>query len=381
MNFDLSEEQQVVGDLAAKLFADLATTERVKAIEAADGFDRDLWRELADAGLLALPLAESAGGIGMGMVALMLIATQQGRTIAPVPLVPSVVTALALAEFGGERWSALVADASAGVVVLTSALAESGANAIAEPSVTATATASAAGDGYHLSGWKPAVPYLQHAGRVLVPASVDGGVAIFVVDPSAVGVTVEPVATTDRQPAAHLTLDVDVEADDRIGDGRALTWLTERMLVARSAVQLGVCEGSLTTTAEYVAQREQFGKPLATFQAVGQRVADSYITTEALRLTTLQAAWRLDQGLDASEDVLVAAWWAAEGGQQVVLAGQHLHGGIGADIDYPVHRYFLWGSQLGTSLGAASAQLSNLGRTIAATANSGQASVGREGTR
>jgi alkylation response protein AidB-like acyl-CoA dehydrogenase len=118
-------------------------------------------------------------------------------------------------------------------------------------------------------------------------------------------------------------------------------------------------------TAGHVAQREQFGRPLATFQAVGQRAADSYITTEALRLTTLQAAWRLDAGLDAAEEALIAAWWAAEGGHQVVLAGQHLHGGIGADIDYPVHRYFLWGSQLGTSLGSASAHLSRLGRLIA----------------
>jgi 3-oxocholest-4-en-26-oyl-CoA dehydrogenase beta subunit len=367
VNLDLSDEQQVVSDLAAKLFADLATTERVKAVEAAGDFDRDLWRELADTGLLAVPLPERAGGSGMGMVALNLIATQQGRTVAPVPLVPSVVTALAVAEFAGERGAAIVAGAAAGEVVLTSALAEPGANTIADPSVNATAIEG----GYHLAGWKPAVPYAQHAAHVVVTASMDGAAALFVVDTAQGGVSVDPVDTTDRQPAAHLTLDVDVSADDRIGDRAALAWLTERMLVARSAVQLGVCEGSLATTAEHVATREQFGRPLATFQAVSQRAADSYITTEALRLTTLQAAWRLDNGLDASEEALIAAWWAADGGQHVVLAGQHLHGGVGADVDYPVHRYFLWGSQLGTSLGSASAHLSSLGRRIAATSDEG----------
>lgn len=364
MNFVLSEEQQVAGDLATKLFADFATTERVKAVEASDDFDRDLWRELAGAGLLALPLPASAGGSAMGMVALTLIATQQGRTVAPVPLAPSVVTAMAIAEFAGERGATLAAAAGSGESVLTTALAEPGASTTVAPSVTATP----AKDGYRLAGWKPAVPYAQHASHVVVPASVDDVAALFLVDIAAGGVAIEPVATTDRQPAAHLTFDVDVEVTDRIGGANAVAWLTERMLVARSAVQLGVCEGSLSTTAEYVATREQFGRPLATFQAVGQRAADSYITTEALRLTTLQAAWRLDEGLDASEEALVAAWWAAEGGQQVVLAGQHMHGGIGADIDYPVHRFFLWGSQLGTSLGSASAHLSNLGRRIASAA-------------
>jgi acyl-CoA dehydrogenase len=361
VNFDLSEEQQVVGDLATKLFADFATTERVKSVESTDDFDRDLWRELTGAGLLALPLPESAGGSAMGMVALTLIATQQGRTVAPVPLVPSLVTAMAVAEFAGERGAAIAAAAGAGEIVLTAALAEPGAATNVDPSVTA----SPANGGYRLTGWKPAVPYGQHAAHVVVPASVGGVAALFLIDTATAGVAVEPVATTDRQPAAHLTFDADVGAADRIGDAAAIAWLTERMLVARSAVQLGVCEGSLTMTAGHVAQREQFGRPLATFQAVSQRAADCYITTEALRLTTLQAAWRLDERLDAAEEALVAAWWASEGGQQVVLAGQHLHGGVGADIDYPVHRYFLWGSQLGTSLGSASAHLSQLGRLIA----------------
>jgi alkylation response protein AidB-like acyl-CoA dehydrogenase len=144
-------------------------------------------------------------------------------------------------------------------------------------------------------------------------------------------------------------------------------WLFERALTLGCATQLGVAQGALALTAEHVSQREQFGKPLSTFQAVTQRAADAYITTEALRVTTLNAAWRLSEGLDARRDVLVAAYWASEGTQQVVTACQHLHGGIGADVDYPVHRYFLWGIQTATALGSASSHLARLGQLIRTT--------------
>ena len=93
--------------------------------------------------------------------------------------------------------------------------------------------------------------------------------------------------------------------------------------------------------AEYTKTREQFGKPIATFQAVGQRAADAYVDAEAVRLTAWQAAWRLSEGLPADDELATAKYWAAEGGQRVVHAAVHLHGGVGVDRDYPLHRYFL----------------------------------------
>src|SRR3546814_201236 len=111
-------------------------------------------------------------------------------------------------------------------------------------------------------------------------------------------------------------------------------------MAAACAMQTGVCEEALAITARYVSEREQFGARLGTFQAVGQRVADAYIDTEGIRLTALQAIWRLDAGVDASEELLTAKFWAGEGAQRVVHAAQHLHGGIGMDLDYPIHRYF-----------------------------------------
>ena len=122
---------------------------------------------------------------------------------------------------------------------------------------------------------------------------------------------------------------------------------------------------AIMSTAAYVSQRVQFGRPLSTNQGVALRAADAYIDVEAMRVTTLLAAWRLDRDGEAPAEVEVAKWWASEGGSRVVHATQHLHGGMGADVDYPIHRYFLWGKQLENTLGGASAWLARLGARLA----------------
>ena len=369
MNFDLSDEQDVIRALAEQIFEGSATVERVKAVELADGFDRELWRQLADADLIGLCLPEEHGGSGKGMVELALVLEQQARRVAPIPLWSTVALgAMAIAEFGTpEQRAEWLPGVISGEIVLSAALAEGGANNVLRPTVVALDD----GSGMRLRGSKPAVPYGQHADRILVPARrPDDTVVIALVDPGAPGVTLGALTTTNHEPQAHLDIDLHVDDVDLLGgpghDCRdALAWMLERALAGLCALQLGVAEESLQMTAQHVSNRVQFGKPLSAFQAVTQRAADAYITCEAMRVTTLNAAWRLAEGLDATGDVLVAAFWAADGGQQVVAAGQHLHGGIGADVDYPVHRYFLWGIQLATALGGASAQLARLGRLIA----------------
>jgi 3-oxocholest-4-en-26-oyl-CoA dehydrogenase beta subunit len=372
VNFELSDEQEVVRDLAAQIFEGGATVERLKAAERGDGFDRDLWRQLADANLLGLCLPEAHGGSGMGMVEVALLLEQQGRSVAPVPLWSTVgIAGLAIAQFGTPaQQAAWLPGIAGGELVLGAALAESGANDPLQPSVVATPEAG----GVRLHGTKPAVPYGQHAIRLLVPARrPDGTTVIALVDPTATGVSTIALATTNHEPQVHLELDGVLIADGELLGGpdldgaAALGWIVERALVGLCALQLGVAEASMRITARHVSTRTQFGKPLSAFQAVTQRAADGYITCEAMRVTMLNAAWRLAEGVDARGDVLVAAYWATEGGQQVVTAGQHLHGGMGADVDYPVHRYFLWGIQLATALGGASAQLARLGRLMATT--------------
>jgi len=366
MDFTLSEEQQAISDLAAQIFEGQATIERVKQVERSeDRFDRRLWSELAKANLLGLCLPEDVGGSGLGVIEMAVLLEQQGRRVAPVPLLPTLAMgALALAEFGSEaQRRAWLPRVVAGDVVLSAALAEPGDGAATDPSATAVRD----GAGWRVSGTRLAVPWAHVAERVLVPARSGDGVVVVLVDPAGPGVERQLTETTNHEIHPHLILDA--APGEQLGAPGAGIGILERILewtiVGIAALQVGVAEEAVALAAAYTSEREQFGRPLSTFQGVALRAADAYIDTEAMRVTMWQAAWLLAQGRNASAEVEVAKFWASEGGHRVVHATQHLHGGMGSDIDYPVHRYFLWGKQLEDLLGGTSYHLARLGRLLA----------------
>lgn len=365
MNFELSEEQEAVRGLAEQIFQGSTTVERVKTIEAGDErIDRDLWRSLGDANLLGIAVPEEHGGSGLGFIETCLVLEQQGRVVAPVPYWASIVCgALPIAHHGSDeqrqRW---LPGVLRGETFVTAALAEAGVNDVLAPRLQATHDGAA----WRLDGVKVSVPAAHVADAFLVPAATADGVGVFLVERTAAGVTLEVGPTTDRSLVGNITFNG--AAGETLGgdvSDRVLSWILDRALLGLAALQVGVCEAAVAMAAEYTSGREQFGRPLSTFQGAQLKAADGYIGTEAIRVTTLQAAWKLDAGRDASSDVMVAKWWASEAGQQVVHIAQHLHGGMGADIDYPVHRYFLWGKQIEDTLGGASAQLARLGATFA----------------
>jgi alkylation response protein AidB-like acyl-CoA dehydrogenase len=370
VDFSLSEPQQEVRDLARRILEDLSTHERLVDVEAgAEGIDRRVWEELATAQLLGIAVPEAWGGSDMGFFALCVLVEEIGRAVSPVPVLPSLVMGgLPLAAFGSEaqkaRWLPGVADGS---VVLTAALQEAGND---EPSQPRTA-ARRDGDVWRLSGARICVPAAHVAERILVPARVaGGGVGVFLVDPGAAGVALVPQRVTNRERQFELRLsDARVAADDVLAGperGTEVTrWIAERATAACCALQLGVSEKALRMTASYTTERRQFDRPIGSFQAVHQRAADAFIDVEAMRLTTWQAVWRLDQGLDADDAVCVAKFWAADGGQRVGYAAQHLHGGIGIDVDYPLHRHYLWAKQIELTLGSAPVQLARIGERLA----------------
>jgi 3-oxocholest-4-en-26-oyl-CoA dehydrogenase beta subunit len=372
MDFSFSEEQEAVRELADRIFTDLSTQERLREIETApdsDRFDVKLWAELASAGLLGIALPESAGGAGLGFLETGLLAEAAGRTAAYVPVVETLAAAApAIAEFGSDaqmqRWLPGVV---AGDTVLTTALVELGGT----PDAPAT-VAEPAGDGWTLTGVKACVPSGTFADAVLVPARIEpDGVAVLLVELSADGVTVERQVANNGQPEGLVHLSgVSVGPEALIGsvaDGPAIVeWMVQRSTTALTLVQAGAAAASIALLAEYTKTREQFGKPIATFQAVGQRAADAYVDTEAIRLTAWQAAWRLAEGLPAEKEIAVAKFWAADGGQRVVHAAVHLHGGVGVDREYPLHRFFLNTKHIELTLGGATDQLLRLGATLAA---------------
>jgi 3-oxocholest-4-en-26-oyl-CoA dehydrogenase beta subunit len=179
-------------------------------------------------------------------------------------------------------------------------------------------------------------------------------------------VTLERQVATTGEPVGLVTLTrAKVHASDVLGDpsrGRALLeWLVPRATVALCAMELGVAGRVLRTTAKYTSERHQFDRPIATFQAVAQRAADAYVDVETIRVATWQAAWRLANGLPATAEVLAAKYWASEAGHRVVYAAQHLHGGMGYDVDYPLYRYYLLSKQIELALGGAEESLAKLG--------------------
>jgi acyl-CoA dehydrogenase len=396
MDFTLTEQQQAITDLAGTILGERCPPEVLREVErSGDRTAADAWKALASADLLGLALPEDAGGSGLGALDACLVAEQVGRHVALVPYWPTVAAATAVARWGDaearRRWLPGAVDGTAPLAV---ALWEPGVPGIADrPS--ASAIPDGDGGGWRLHGTRQPVPWASRAAAVLVPARIvepggprpgdpgdpgDAGdpsdvsgagdrLALFAVAPDGPGVTVVDETPVSLEPHSTIVLDGAPVGPGALVAGppdgaRALAWLRQRTTALLCATALGVAEQALALTARHVTERHQFGAPIGTFQAVAHRCADAYIDTEAIRLTTWQAVWRLDAGLDADDALSVAAFWVTEGGQRVVHAAQHLHGGIGVDVDYPIHRYFRWAKVLELLVGGATGSLLRLGASL-----------------
>jgi 3-oxocholest-4-en-26-oyl-CoA dehydrogenase beta subunit len=365
MDFSYTPEQEELRALARQVLADRATPQRVAEVErSVERIDRPLWAALAGAGLLGVAVPEAHGGGGLGLVELCILLEEVGRAVAPVPAYATLLLgALPIAQLGTEAQRArLLPGVARGDVLLSGALTEPRNPSPLEP----VTRAARDGGAWRLGGVKLGVPVAAAAEAVVVSATVDGGgTGLFLVDPRGPGVTLERQEVTNREAQFLVTLE---EAPcERVGGGDALPWLVRRAMVGLCAMQVGVTDRALRMTAEYTSAREQFGRPLSAFQAVSQRAADAFVDVQGIRLTAQAATWRLAAGEEEGADaaIAVAKFWAAEAAQRVVHAAQHLHGGVGVDVSYPLHRSFLWAKQIELSLGGGTQQLLRLGAMIA----------------
>jgi 3-oxocholest-4-en-26-oyl-CoA dehydrogenase beta subunit len=369
MDFTQNEAHRELAALTRKILADRVTQERLREVEAGGHrFDPALWADLASSGVLAAALPESLGGAGLGLLEQCSVLAEIGRAVAPVPYLASIVVgAGAFAAFGTadqkRRWAG---SAGRGEVMLAAALSEEDGDDPRSPSARAQRMTGR----WLLTGTKTAVLAGPGADLILVPAATAQGVIVFLVAPTDVGVTVQPQQVVDGYSAGRLKLAGVMLADDRVlgnpAAGPQITdWLVSHATVGLCALQLGVVERALELTAAYAQSRIQFGRPIGSFQAVAQRLADAYIDVEAVRLTMWQAAWRLASGLPSDIEVATAKFWAADAGHRVAHTAVHIHGGVGIDTDYPLHRYFT-AAKLGEfALGGATAQLRRIGAALA----------------
>jgi 3-oxo-4-pregnene-20-carboxyl-CoA dehydrogenase alpha subunit len=358
VDFSPDEAQQAVTRAAAGV---LDRAEAPAGEESRDEpWDWPLWRGLAGAGLLSLAVPDWLGGDGLGVLETAALLTEVGRHAARVPALATLMTGVLPVVRWGDRaaQAAVLAGVAAGDTVLTAALREPSEPRPESPSTTVRRRPCS---GSCVSGVKVGVPAAARARWVLVPATVSGGgTAVVVVDAAGAGVSVaagpgpggEGTLRLDDAPVAHVLGEA---------DGRAVAGLYQLAVAGACAVADGAVAAALALTTAHVSSRQQFGRPLAAFQAVAQQVADVYITARTLHLAALSACWRLAAGLDAGADVDVAGFWLAEHGPAALRTCHHLHGGLGMDVSYPLHRYSALVGDLVRLVGGADYALGRLG--------------------
>jgi alkylation response protein AidB-like acyl-CoA dehydrogenase len=331
----MNADQQALVGLAAEILAGRTANEQLAAIEVSDSRTDDaLWRELADAGLVGIAVPEQHGGAGLGLVEVCLLLEQVGRFVAPVPLWETAVAALALVHGSPvqqEKWLPAVA---AGTKKLSLAASLSGPQAITfDGALQGAALVSSASD---------ALVVVTDAGVFLV--DTPKGSAVL---------------------STNHTLAYDLDLSGLVGEPLDITpeAVLDLARVGLAALQLGVADAGVREAAAHLTGREQFGRSLATFQATSQQLGDAYCDVQAMRATLWQAVWALGNG-PARKEVDVATWWATDAAERIQHTVQHLHGGLGADTTYPVHRRLLWMMRSNALLGGSSRQLARLGRAL-----------------
>lgn len=370
MDFSLTEEQRDIQQLTQQILSDSCTAERLTQLEARHTyFDKSTWQALADAGLLGLAVEESSGGMGFGFESLCLLLEECGRHVAKLPVLSTLVgVALPLQSFAPpearQRW---LPDIVSGKAVLSWARVEVDNEDPLNPQLLALTTEY----GYQLTGNKALVPFAADADAIVLGARTEAGVPIVVVvDSGADKLARSEQQVTSGETCYLLELDgVRLPRSQVLAEGpTAEQWLLsaeQHYQAAICAMAVGLCDRMTRMTASYTSEREQFGRAVASFQAVAHRMADCYRDVECLRLTTQQAIHLLSVGEEAADAVEVAKVWCGDVCHRVSQAAQHCHGGIGVDRDYPLFRYCLMARELELTAGSSAALLESLGNRIA----------------
>lgn len=367
MNFTLNEDQAAIKDVVDRMFADLCTDDRIKTEYAsAQPLHRELWQQLAEAGVLGASLPEAVGGSGLGFTETCLLLEAQGRSVAPLPLLETVVeAALPLSRHArSESVDTLLGAVCRGEAMIACVRPYEGLQD------RSPLSARNQGDTWILSGESASTAWAPVATHLLVEAQNDEGETnFFVVEPGAAG-----IRSTEQQHiggfcAATLSFDhVQLPAAALVASGQAAQQLrqtgSQLVFTGLAAMQVGVLEEGLKRTAEYDNERKQFGRPLSSFQAVAHQAADAYMEIEALRGVYWRAMDDIDAGRDAALITHAAKYWLCRAGHRVAHTVMHLHGGMGQDLEYPIHRFFTWAKRNERYLGGATTHSRALGKLL-----------------
>lgn len=371
MDFTLTEEQTQIRELSRQIFADncgdnfqMAYSKQQKA-DKSRRYSPETWQLLAEAGLLGTALPESLGGSGFGIIELCQMLEEQGRHVAPVPLLPALVYGgLTLARFGTPaQQQKFLPRLASGELLLSAAVAEESMVNSLRPICHATEQSGQ----WRLNGLRIAVPYAEESAALLVAAHTAAGQkAVFIVEAQA-GMAYEFTHSGNHEPLYSVTFkEAKAELLGTLAQGETiLNFILQHGAIACAATMVGITEESTRRTALFTSERKQFETTIASFQNTTMKMADCYIDIESLRSCYYEALWKLSAGISCDADVKVAKYWSSMAGHRVTHTCQHLHGGIGADVEYPLHRYYLWFKQMDLTLGGGTKQLADLGALMA----------------
>lgn len=367
MNFNYTEDQLAIKDVADKIFSDLGDDAVIRAcFEQDKPFHKELWEQLAQNGLLAATLPGAYGGSELGMTEMCLIIEAQGRAVAPIPLIETVVEcAMPIEKFASDDLKGrLLNGVASGEIILSAVRAYNGLQD--KPELTATAD----GDGFVLNGDSSLVSYAPLANGYLVTcAQENGDNVVLYCEANAEGISATEQRSVSMELASHLSFsNVKVNAEEVVATGaqadELIEYQAQRTYTAMAAQQTGLLREGLNRAAQYTNERKQFGRPLGAFQAVAQQAGDAYMAIEALRGVYWRALDDIDKGADAAMSSRVAKFWICEAGHVAAHIVMHIHGGIAQDLEYPVHRFFIWAKKNEHYLGAINKQEQALGELI-----------------
>jgi alkylation response protein AidB-like acyl-CoA dehydrogenase len=361
MNFNLTEEQFAIANMATSLFTDTCTDQYLRDYdEAGQGTMSDLWAASIETGLQGVIIPEANGGIDLGMAELSLVLQAQGGSLAQVPLWRHQVAATAIAKFAGSDFVSVVQAAAQGSNLLTLVFNLPSTNSGTE------INAQQSGDSVKLNGLVQAAAVAGSADFILLSFMLNGETRWAVLDSKAAGLSLTEGQMTHGEEVADLHLVNVVIANSSLLSVEANIWVLPRIFASLAALQLGVSEAQISKTVEYVSERQQFGRAIGTFQAVQMTMADTKIALEALRSNLWQLCYRLDNDLGCEHEAYATAWHACDAGHKIGHAAQHVHGGFGVDVSYIIFRYLYWSRAISLNLGGSPALLAKLGDVLSA---------------
>jgi alkylation response protein AidB-like acyl-CoA dehydrogenase len=316
MDFELTDDQLALRDAASELLDGFASSQSVRAVVDAGGrFDPKLWTAMVEQGWLDLALPESLGGLGLGWVEIAVLLEQVGAHVAPAPFLQHVVALELLSRAGSSRVGPLRGGEQIATVAFTP--------------VTATESAGE----WRLSGTTEPVVYAPVA-DVAVVRSDD---AVFAVDLSEVSTAAEPAMDRTREVG---WVRLDGTPAERLGGAELVDLYLDVGATAYAAELLGISSASLDLAVAYAKEREQFGRPIGSFQAVKHRCADMLVDVEGMRSVVYFAAWCLSaDDRDRSVAASTAKTWCSDAGRRVTASCLQVHGGIGFTWESDVHLY------------------------------------------